>query len=326
MNAGFIYKLRKSLPKLDYSFPDNKKFVFTILDDCDDATTENVVPVYDYLTEKGLFITKTVWPQPCPEGSRLFFAGKTLEDTEHLKAVKRISLQGHEIASHCATMESSRRNRIEQGLAFFKREFGSVPKVFCSHGHNLDNMYWGEKRYRNPLLVMMHKFSKRSAVFQGDVKGSEYFWGDLHKKYHKFTRNLTFVSDLNVLNLDSSMPYIDSQKPFSNFWFSTADAPDANHFRNTVTKEKIDRLEREGGVCILSTHLGKQYCVDGTIDPYLIEIINYISKKPGWFAPVGQVLEFLLAEHPDRAPITAWQLYKLEFNYLLDRLKEKMNH
>ena len=36
-----------------------KNFYFTIIDDTDDATLENIRPVYDFLTSKGIFITKT---------------------------------------------------------------------------------------------------------------------------------------------------------------------------------------------------------------------------------------------------------------------------
>ena len=41
-----------------------KIFRFSIIDDTDDSTYENIKPVYDFLYEKKIFITKTVWVYP----------------------------------------------------------------------------------------------------------------------------------------------------------------------------------------------------------------------------------------------------------------------
>ena len=43
------------------------KFRFSIIDDTDDATLENIKPVYDFLHKKKIYITKTVWVYP-PNG------------------------------------------------------------------------------------------------------------------------------------------------------------------------------------------------------------------------------------------------------------------
>ena len=48
-------------------FPGGKRFAFTIMDDTDDATVQNVGPVYEALYSLGMGATKTVWPMPCPE-------------------------------------------------------------------------------------------------------------------------------------------------------------------------------------------------------------------------------------------------------------------
>lgn len=313
--------IEETMESSQYNFPDNKRFAFTILDDTDDATTENVAPIYDYLTDKGIFISKTVWPLSCPEGSRLFFAGKTLSDADYLKAVKRIEKQGHEIAFHCATMESSDRKRTEFGLEFLKKEFSVMPKVFCNHGHNKENIYWGTKRFRNPLLILMYKIRHGEKKFYGDVEESTYFWGDLHRKHFKYTRNLTFTSELNVRKVDPYMPYHDSKKEFANYWFSTADAQDVEEFEKNVTKEKIDQLEREGGVCILSTHLGKRFCKKKEINSYFQEMIEYIADKPGWFVPVGEILDFLLQKKNDDCPINTLNIMKLEWRYLIELIR-----
>lgn len=111
-------------------------------------------------------------------------------------------------------MESTERERIERGLQFLKNEFGKIPTVFCNHGQHIDNIYWGEKRFRNPLLVLMHKLMKRNSNFKGDVKDNKYFWGNFHKKYFLYTRNLTFTSEINLMKVDPFMPFKGGKKIF----------------------------------------------------------------------------------------------------------------
>ena len=57
---------------LPLRFPNGARFAFTILDDTDDSTLENVKPVYDRLRAYGFRTTKTAWPFKSPETSRLF--------------------------------------------------------------------------------------------------------------------------------------------------------------------------------------------------------------------------------------------------------------
>ena len=45
-------------------FPNGKKFIFTIVDDTDDAFCDKIKPVYDILYKNGLRTTKTVWVKP----------------------------------------------------------------------------------------------------------------------------------------------------------------------------------------------------------------------------------------------------------------------
>lgn len=160
-------------------FPDGKRFAFSILDDTDDSTLANVKPVYDALSDAGMRTTKTVWPMSCPEGSRLFFAGETLENLAYLKFVQELAAQGFEIASHGATMESSVRERTRRGLEFIKKEFGAYPRLYCNHGFNRENLYWGSKRFQSPLLQKLFACipGSRSVTYHGDDESSPYFGG-----------------------------------------------------------------------------------------------------------------------------------------------------
>ena len=302
-------------------FPNNKKFAFTILDDTDDANVENIVPVYDFLTSKNIFVTKTVWPVPCPEGSRIFFAGQTLGEKDYLKAVKRIIKQGHELAFHCATMESSERKRTKQAFEVLKKEFDLLPVLHCNHGQNLENIYWGYKRFSTAIFRLVYAGLKRKYLFQGENSNSEYFWGDIYNAQIKFSRNFTFRNELNILKSNPEMPYLDSAKKMANYFFSTSDAPDVFAFNSLVTKKAIDRLENEAGLCILSTHLGKKYCLNGKINENFRSIIEYISKKDGWFVPVTEILEYLLSlKHKSKHYISYYSRLRLEILYVINTL------
>ena len=62
-------------------WPQGKRFAFTIVDDTDMSTVENVGPVYDFLSELGLRTTKTIWPI-APLGPPRT-GGQSLEDPDY---------------------------------------------------------------------------------------------------------------------------------------------------------------------------------------------------------------------------------------------------
>lgn len=308
----------------EFRFPDQKRFAFTILDDTDDATVENVQPVYDLLTELGFRTTKTVWPLDCPEGSRLYHAGQTLADPEYLSFVRGLVAKGFEIAYHGATMESSTRERTERGLRAVSSLLGVTPSIHCNHGQNRENVYWGAARYRTSAIripVAIVERVLRRPRYSGHVPGSPYFWGDLCRNQFRFVRNFTF-STLNSGIVPPCRPYRLRSTPWVQYWFNTADAPDAGDFKRLVTPRRIQRLCHDGGVCIMSTHLGKRFVRNGRVDPEVEDSLRYIASLPGWFRPVSEVLELLLARGSDEAlsPLTQWNL---EFRHLAGRVLDR---
>lgn len=303
------------------NLPAGKRFAFSILDDTDDSTLENVLPVYELLKHRGLRTTKTVWVCDCPEGSKEFFAADTLDRQPYLEFVRGLARDGFEIAFHGATMESSRRERTVQALELLHNEFGQYPKIFCNHGFNRENVYWGEKRFHTGVLRMLAGLGQRRAggFYRGDDPNSEYFWGDICREKVKYVRNFTFKS-LNILSMNPEMPYALRAAPYVNYWFSTSDAPDVDAFTSLLTRERIDRLEQDGGVCILSTHLGKGFTRDGKVDSRVVDILQYLSTKDGWFVPVSDILDHLLAQRAAHGHLTAWQLLCLETRFLVDQI------
>src|SRR6266853_1400204 len=111
------------------SFPGGARFAFTVIDDTDVATVENVRPIYRLLESLGMRTTKTVWPVRCEEGSRNFSLSETLDDAHYRDFVVDLHARGFEIAFHGATMETSPRDRTARALQRFQALFGAPPSV-----------------------------------------------------------------------------------------------------------------------------------------------------------------------------------------------------
>ena len=305
-------------------YPEGKRFAFTILDDTDDSTVANVRPLYDLLHELGMRTTKTVWPLDCPEGSKLFFAAQTLADEEYREFCLELQRRGFEMTWHGATMESSQRERTVRGLEAFRSTFGDYPRVHANHGQNRENLYWGHSRYQTApfrgLSRLMKPKREGERGFDGESEGSPYFWGDLCREHFRFVRNLTFY-DINTLRADPRTPYRVESTPWVQYWFSTSDAPDVDAFRRLVTPENIERLEAEGGVCILSTHLGKGFVRDGMVDPGVERALRDLAGRSGWFAPVSDILDHLLARRDDTRARPWFSLARLELAHAYDRIR-----
>jgi hypothetical protein len=303
--------------------PPGKRFAFSVLDDTDDSTLENVQPVYAMLGDYGLRTTKTVWPMACPEGSRNFFAAETLQDKEYLRFVHELAAAGFEVAFHGATMESSRRGRTLEALEFMRSEFGSYPRLSCNHGQNRENIYWGSKRFHTAPLRMLIRVLKRERgeAFDGEQEGSMFFWGDVCRDVIQYVRNFTFQR-LNMLDVDPAMPFHVATAPYVRYWFSTADAPDADAFNRLLSPRCIDRLEAEGGVCIVSTHFGKGFAKAGRVNPATEARLRHLADKAGWFVPVSDLLDRLLAAGRGRT-LAPREILRLELRFLTDRIRRR---
>jgi hypothetical protein len=306
------------------AYPGHREFAFTVLDDTDDSTVENVGPIYELLHELGMRTTKTVWPVACPEGSRRYFAGKTLADDAYRAFAHDLARRGFELTWHCATMESSTRERTEHALEVFRREFGSYPSIHVNHGENRENIYWGAKRYHSPLLRGVHRLGRFTSHvdFAGEVEGSPYFWGDLCRRHFRYVRGFTF-HEIDTLRADPGLVYRLRSTPYVNAWFSTSDAANLREFTRLVTRRAIDRLRAQRGLCILSTHLGKGFVRGGRVDPRVEDALRYAASLPGWFVPVSEVLDWFVTRTPLVERPLSRQL-AVELRHVVDRARSAL--
>ena len=287
-------------------FPGEKRFAFTILDDTDVATVENTRPLYRLLEQLGMRATKTVWPLGCPEGSRDFSSSQTMEDPEYLAYVLDLRRRGFEITWHCATMESSPRERTVAGIERFRSILGSYPRIHANHATNHENIYWGVKRVDEPLLKFLLRLAS-VPVSLGHVENSPYWWGDLCRQHISYGRNLTFNS-LNLAAINPSMPYHDPQRPLVRRWFSASDGEDVDAFNELLCSEQQERLERESGFSIVATHFGKEFVQNARVHPQTELRLRELARRPGWFPTVSELLDWLLERHEgDMLPRREWR-------------------
>jgi hypothetical protein len=275
-------------------WPHRKRFAFTIVDDTDYATRERIESVYDLLRDLGLRTTKTVWVFPSPEDKR-WGGADTLQDRSYRDFVLGLQRGGFEIALHGVRGTSTTREVIARGLEQFAEIVGHDPKLHANHSQNADNLYWGGARmprWRRDLRL----YRALAPASEGHEETSPYFWGDLCRARIKYVRGTTY-RNTNTLACDPYMPYHDPQFPYVNAWFSATGAADAADFKNAISRRALDRLDDEGGLCILYTHFGHDSFVrsDGRVDPDVESLLRALAARDGWFRPAGEILDFLAA-------------------------------
>jgi len=97
------------------SWPQGKDFAFTIFDDTDYATIENVPVVYSLLNDLGFKTTKSVWP--ISGTGKPLGKGATCENDKYLKWILELKGKGFEIGYHMATFHTSRREETIAAIA-----------------------------------------------------------------------------------------------------------------------------------------------------------------------------------------------------------------
>lgn len=308
-----------------FNFPDGKRFAFTILDDTDVATLANVRPIYDLFHDLGMRTTKTVWPVGCPEGSPNFSASDTLDDESYRNFVVDLHARGFEITWHGPTMESSRRERVIHGLQRFREIFGFAPRIHVNHAHNRDNLYWGHERLDDPLLrfLMRRASGTSNGYFGGHRPDSEFWWGDLCQESFEYARNLT-CNQINTASFNPSMPYRDPRRALVPWWFSASDAEGVDEFNELLSSRNQDRLEAEGGFCIVATHLGKGFVNEGRVNAVTRNRLQELTARNGWFPTVGELLDWLRSQRAtDSLPPSEWR--RMQWSWARDLARRKFD-
>lgn len=274
-------------------WPDGKRFAFTVCDDTDLATLENIGPVYSFLSDCGFRTTKSCWSiqgDPC----RGTYMGQTCDDRDYLQWLLDLQCRGFEIAWHGPTWHGTPREGTRSALDKFAQLFGHYPYTATNHTRVENAIYWGDHRltgWRVYVYNLMTCF-RRHGKYRGNVEGDEYFWGDLCRERIKYYRDFVFRG-VNTLRACPFMPYRDPSRPYVNNWFASSNGRNIRCFNNCLSEARQDQLEMEGGACIMYTHFASGFTRGKDIDSRFAMLMKRLAAKNGWFVPVRELLDHI---------------------------------
>jgi hypothetical protein len=303
------------------TWPEGKQFAFTIVDDTDKSTIQNVGPVYDFLIDHGLLTTKTVWPLAPVQ--KPLFGGCTMEEPCYREWVVELQKMGVEIAFHGATDHSSPREMVVKALDRFRNVLGRDPSLYVMHGGQMEALYWGNARLdgaARTVYWIIQCLLRRKELFMGHVEGTPYFWGDVCRDRITYMRNFGFRS-INTLSKDPMMPYHDPRRPYVKYWFSSSEGANIHSFCRLLTERNQDRLMAEGGACIVYTHFANGFTDEGRLNAEFRRLIRRVAELPGWFVPASTLLGHLSAQPGRGDVVNRRALSRMQWEWFLTKLR-----
>jgi hypothetical protein len=233
--------------------------------------------------------------------------------------LQELQARGFEIGFHNAAPHSTTRAETIEALDIFRKYFGNDPAVMANH-YNEDAIYWGPARlsgWRRGLYNLITLGRTRNRFF-GQVEGHPSFWGDICRERIRYCRNFVYA-DINTLRMNPWMPYADPERPYVACWYSASEGHKAPAFLKTLQDANQDRLEAEGGACIMYTHFGHGYVQDGKLTAEFRRTMERLARKKGWFVPVTTLLDFL-ADARGVTPLTDDIRGRMETRWLWEKL------
>ena len=147
-------------------------------------------------------------------------------------------------------------------------------------------------------------------------------WSDVADERLSYIRAFTFRR-LNGAKTPPGRPYLDSIKQKNTLFFNTTDAPDILAFNKLVNPYSIDKLRKQNGWAIVTTHLGKGFYWNNRLDPEFKENMEYLASLPGWFVPASQLLDHLKKELGG-SEMSAMERFWMEYSHAIDRIKGRL--
>ncbi|MGD0862582.1 MAG: hypothetical protein ABSA21_07445 [Candidatus Limnocylindrales bacterium] len=300
-------------------WPEGRAFAFTVFDDTDLATVENVGPVYAFLRDLGLRTTKSVWAIAGDGVPSI--GGATCDDPAYRDWTLELQAAGFEIGSHGASPTTSPRDVVARSLNRFREIYGHYPDALANHYGCRESIYWGEDRVSGTSRLAYNLMTgfRRRGQYRGHREGDPLFWGDLCRERIRFVRNFTYA-DVNTLAACPVMPYYDPDRPYLRAWFASSEGANVEAFCRCLGEAEQDRLEAEGGACIMYTHFASGFWADGELNQRFRELMRRLACKNGWFVPVTALLDCLV-EKRGLTVLTAAQRGALERRWLRSKIR-----
>jgi hypothetical protein len=198
------------------------------------------------------------------------------------------------------------------------------PSAMANH-YNQEALYWGKDRVSG-IARMIYSAAqlanprKTRANFEGHIESSPYFWGDLARERIRYCRNFVY-NEINTLKMCPGMPYHDPTRPFVPYWYASTDGNNCAAFVNALSEANQDRLESEGGGCIMYVHFGHGFVEGKQLNPRFVASMKRLSRKPGWFVPVTTMLDYLRSRGTGSA-ISPSLRSQLEIRWLVQKFRK----
>ena len=95
-----------------------------------------------------------------------------------------------------------------------------------------------------------------------------------------------------------------------------------------MTPKKVLQLEKDNGLCILYTHFASGFVdKDGRLDHRLEANVRFLSERDGWFAPAGEILDYLQDRQPSNSGFISHRyLVRLDTLWFIERLIKKIRY
>ncbi len=298
------------------TWPHGRRFAFTVFDDPDSQLLPASREVYALLDDLGLRTTKATWiVEPAERNS----AGETCESPEWLAHCRELQEKGFEIAYHNGAPGTLPRADIIRSLDLFRLYFGEDPASMANH-YNADAIYWGTARLSGVSHWAYAAITRGSRQnFFGHVDGHPCFWGDVCRERIRYCRNFVFRT-VNTLAACPYMPYADPDRGYVRSWYAASEGANRDSFVQQLSEREQDRLEEEGGACIMYTHFAHGFVRNGRLDPEFKRLMTRLAAKPGWFVPVRGLLDHLSAARGVHV-LTARERGRLERSWMAAKLR-----
>jgi len=141
----------------------------------------------------------------------------------------------------------------------------------------------------------------------------------LCREHLRYCRNFV-LRDINTLAACPWMPYHDPERPYVNRWFASTEGAQGPAFMRAIDEASQDRLEAEGGACIMYTHFGLGFFTGDRIQPRVVDLLTRLSRKKGWFVPVATLLDYMGERNPS-GMISRSERNALERRWLAQQLR-----
>jgi len=204
--------------------------------------------------------------------------GETCANASYLTHNLELQKLGFEIGYHNATPHSSVRDETKQALDLFKGYFGQDPRSMANH-YNREAIYWDRRgsRPRQNAIQRLDPEQEQQPLPWGDRRRSRILGRPLpgaHRVLPQFrfppistrwrpvpgcvSRSIAAVCPALVLRVGRQQ---------------------RQEFRQHAIGRQPDRLEEEGGACILYTHFGHGFVEDQKLDSRFSELMTRLSQK-----------------------------------------------